>query len=111
MWSNMVIIMPSKLIELSDNTLVEVDVPAGKARQISSSAADRVGSTLEKVKPILIAFCRPLGEAWGQLNKEFHVEEAEIELGLSFEAEGNLYVTKSKGGAHVSVKFKLRSRV
>jgi Trypsin-co-occurring domain 1 len=102
--------MPSKLIELSDNTLVEIDVPEVQAKQISGSVADRVDSTLERLKPLLIKFCRPFGEAWQELNKDFHVEEAEIDFGLSFEAEGNLYVTKSKAGANLNVKFKLRPR-
>jgi hypothetical protein len=36
-----------------------------------------------------------------------NIEQAEIELGLSFEGEGNLYVTKSKLGANLTVKLVL----
>lgn len=30
-----------------------------------------------------------------------------MELGLGFEAEGNLYITKAKGNANLTVKLKL----
>jgi hypothetical protein len=39
--------------------------------------------------------------------KKMNIEQAEIELGLSFKGEGNLYVTKSKLGANLTVKLVL----
>lgn len=38
------------------------------------------------------------------------IERAEIELGLSFEGEGNLYVTKSSAGANLKVKLSLKPK-
>lgn len=97
-----------KLIELGDGTLVEVDVLGEEVQQISGSMTDKVNATLDKIKPILINTCRPVIAAWTELNKEMYVEEAEIEIGLSFEGEGNIYVTKTKAGANLTIKITLK---
>ena len=97
--------MASKLIELEDGTLVEVDVSENEARQISSRAADAVSSTFDKIKPILKKVIKPIAEVWTELNQEVELEAAEVEINFSFEGEGNLYITKAKTGANLSVKL------
>lgn len=100
--------MQSKLIELEDGTLVEVEVAGNEVQEISGGIADKVSATFDKIKPILINTCNPIISAWKELNKEMNVESAEVELGLSFEGEGNLYITKSKAAANVKVKLILK---
>lgn len=104
--------MPSttKLIELDDGTLIEVIAEEDEVVPISSKAAEKVADNLDKVKPLLIKVCEPIVDAWTELNQNMHVEEAEVELGLSFEGEGNLYVTKAKAGANLTVKLVLRPK-
>ena len=97
--------MATKLIELEDGTLVEAEVPDNQAQQISGGMADRVATTFEKVKPLLIKTCKPIAEAWTELSQDMEIEQAEVELGLSFEGEGNIYITKSKAGANLTVKL------
>lgn len=103
--------MASKLIELEDGTLVEVEVPEEQAKQIASSTADCVNTTFDKIKPILLKTCRPIAAAWKELNQEMHIEEAEIEIGFSFEGEGNIYITKAKAGSNLKVKLVLKPKV
>lgn len=100
--------MATKLIKLDDGTLVEVEVPAGEARQISYGFADKVSSSLDKIRPVLVNACRPITDAWREINKDMLIEQAEVELGLNFEGEGNLYITKSKIGASLTVKLVLK---
>lgn len=102
--------MNTKLIQLEDGTLVEVEVQEGQVQEISGSFADRVNSTFDNVKPILLKTCRPIAAAWKEINQEMHIEQAEVELGLSFEGEGNLYVTKTKAGANLTVKLVLKPK-
>ena len=97
--------MTTKLIQLEDGTLVEVEVPADRVQPISGGFADRVNATFEQIRPLLVRTCRPIAAAWKELNQEVSIEEAEVEIGLSFEAEGNLYLTKSKAGANLTVKL------
>lgn len=101
--------MTTKLIRLGeDGPLVEVEVSEEQAQPISGGFADKVHTTFENIQPILVEVCRPIARAWQEINKEMFIKEAEIELGLSFEAEGNLYITKSKAGANLTVKLVLK---
>lgn len=102
--------MANKLIQLEDGTLVEVDVPEEEVQQISSRFADRVDATFEKIKPILINACKPIADAWGAIHEDLSIEKAEVTIGLSFEGEGNLYITKSKAGANLTVKLIIKPR-
>jgi hypothetical protein len=102
--------MANKLIELEDGILVEVEVPEDQAKQISGSLADRVGTTFDKIRPVLVKTCRPIAAAWKEINQEMEIEQAEIQIGFSFEGEGNLYVTKSKAGANLTVKMTLKPK-
>jgi hypothetical protein len=103
--------MASRLIELQDGTLVEIEVPDNKARPISGGAADKIkDATIDKIKPIILRACKPISELWKELGDEIHIEQATIELGLGFEAQGNLYITKAKGNANLKVTFTLKPR-
>ena len=93
--------MATKLIELEDGILVEVEVPEDQARQISSHLADKVSSTFDQIQPILVKTCHPIIAAWKEISEDIQIEQAEVELGFSFEGEGNLYVrnpTDKSGG-------------
>ncbi|MBN3949055.1 MAG: hypothetical protein HWQ38_22345 [Nostoc sp. NMS7] len=100
--------MPTKLIRLNDGTLVEVEVPDDEARQISGGLADKVDATFDKIKPILVKTCKPIASAWKELNQEMTIDKAEVQIGFSFEGEGNLYITKSKANANLTVKLILK---
>ncbi len=102
--------MASKLIELEDGVLVEVEVPDDQARQISSRSADAVESSFAKVKPLLKKAVQPIAEIWGELNQEVQIEAAEVQINFSFEGEGNLYITKAKAGSNFSVKLILKPK-
>jgi hypothetical protein len=100
--------MATKLIELDDGVLVEAEVAVDEAQPIAGGLTERVNSTFGAIKPILVKTCLPIAAAWREMSQEMHIEKAEIELGLSFEGEGNLYVAKSKAGANLKVTLVLK---
>lgn len=102
--------MPTQLIQLDDGTLVEVEAKPDEVQPISGGSAKWVESTFEKIRPLLVNTCRPITAAWKELSQEMNIEQAEVELGLSFEGEGNIYVTKAKTGANLVVKLTLRPK-
>ena len=102
--------MATKLIQLDDDILVEVEVPPEQAQPISGGAADRVNATFDKIRPILVKTCRPIAAAWKEINQDMNIEQAEIQLGFNFEGEGNLYITKSKATANLTVKLVLKPK-
>lgn len=102
--------MAHKLIELTDGTLVEVEIPDNQAQEISSQPTDRVDATLEKIKPILTKVCAPISEAWSEISNDLKIEGAEVEIGFGFEGEGNIYITKAKASSNLTVKLHLKPK-
>jgi len=100
--------MPTRLIELEDGLLVEVEATSDYAQEISGGVAERVNATIDQVLPILIKICRPVVLAWKELNKEMYIDSAEVELSFSFEGEGNVYLAKVKSGANFNLKLTLK---
>lgn len=100
--------METKLIQLADGTLVEVEVYEGQAQPLSGGYAEKISASFDNMRPILLTICRRLSATLEEVNKEMLIEQAELEIGLSFEAEGNLYITKSKAGANLSLKLVLK---
>jgi hypothetical protein len=102
--------MASKLIELQDDILVETEVPGDQVEAISGGLADRVEASIDGIKDILLKTCKPVTEVWKELNKDMQVEQAEVVMGLGFEASGNLYLAKAKGNANLTVKLILKPK-
>jgi Trypsin-co-occurring domain 1 len=95
--------MATRLIRLSDGTLVEAEVSESDARPISGGAAEKVAASFEKIEPVLVSVCRPVARAWHAIGDGLHVDSVQIELGLSFEGEGNVFVSRAKAGANLVV--------
>jgi hypothetical protein len=102
--------MASKLIKLEDGTLVEVEVAGDEVQQISGGLAEKVDATIDKMKPVLLKTCQPIVAAVKDLCEDVDLEQVEVEVGLSFDIEGNIYVTKAKFGANVLVRMTLKSK-
>ena len=97
--------MTSKLIRFSDDILVQVEMPE-KAEQVAATNAKDVAKSFdEKIKPELIKICNSLSDAWKSISQEVSIERIEVEVGLSFEIEGNIFVTKSTAASNLTVKI------
>lgn len=101
--------MQSRYIELQDRIIVEVGSPGDERVEMHSSTLDRVNSSLDQVGDILEKLVRPISESFRDMNKALdvpiEVEKAEVEIGLSFSAEGSIFVTKAKAEGSLSVKI------
>jgi hypothetical protein len=102
--------MATRLIRLDDGTLVEVETKPDEVQQISSGTARRVQESIDRVKPILVNACRPVIAAWEELSQDMTIEGAEVELGLSFEAEGGIYIVRGTATANLVVKLTLKPK-
>lgn len=99
--------MPSRLIRLSDGTLVETEVEPGEPTQISGGAARKVEATLDRIEPLLVNVCQPITAAWNSIT-DLHIDHVDVELGISFEGEGNVFISKAKAGANLVVTLSLK---
>ena len=102
--------MATRLIELENGILVEAEVSEDEAEAAANNFIKGVKSAFDQVKPILISISRPIAEAWQEINKDMEIEQAEVEVGLNFEGQGNIYITKGKAGTNLKVKLVLKPK-
>jgi hypothetical protein len=102
--------MSTKLIELQDGTLVEVEVPESEAEPAAGSSADKVNEAIGVIKPILVKVCHPIFEAWQEINTKMPVEQAEVEINFGFTVEGSVYITKLQSNSNLKVKVTLKPK-
>jgi hypothetical protein len=99
----------TKLIQFDDGTLVEVTAKPDEVSEVSWRFAKKIDSTVEKLHPLIVKVCSPVVSAFHEMATLAKIDHAEVELGLDFEGEGNIYITKSRASANISVKFVLKS--
>lgn len=102
--------MPYKLIRLSDETLIQVEVPDGQAEEISSRFARKVDSSLQNIKQALKKIYVPISESLCDMDDNLSVDSVEIEVGFGFEGEGSIYITKAKAASNLTVKFTMKPK-
>jgi Trypsin-co-occurring domain 1 len=101
--------MQSRYIELGDGIIVEVGSPGGAREEMHSASMDRVDSTMEMVGNITEKIVRTIGESFQNMNSALdvpiEVQKAELAIGLSFSAEGSIFVAKTKAEGSIDVKI------
>ena len=104
--------MSKKLIELDNGLLMEVDVPASEIEMISGGGdmVERVKSSMDRVESILTQSVEPIANAYANLHQSIKLEQAEVEIGIGFSAEGNIFVAKGNANANLKVKLVLKPK-
>jgi len=102
--------MNTKLIEMDDGTLIEVQASEDDIAQISGGAADRVDASIDKIKPLLLSACRPIAAVWNELTEEVDIAQAEVTLGIGFEGSGNFFIAQAKTKANLTIKLTLKPK-
>ena len=98
--------MKTELIELKDGTLVEVESIVNTPKKLSSKNARKAShASLNKINDFLVRFTDPILNTLDKITSTKKLDQIEIDLGLSFEGEGNLFITKAKASANVNVKM------
>lgn len=108
--------MATKLIRLGKDVegdasvLIEVEAPQSQFNEISARTAAGVDATLDKIQPLLVKACHPVIAALKEISEEANVEKAEVQISFSFEAGGNVYITKFSTTANLTVKLELKPK-
>jgi len=106
--------MAKKLIELKDGLIMEVEEVADSQIQAISGGdkvIDRVDKSLDAVQSVLVKSIEPITRAYHLLNQDVILEKAEVEIGIGFSAEGNIFIASGKGSANLKVKLTLSPKV
>ena len=100
--------MSTKFLELKDGVIVEIGAPSEVREEMHASTAERVDTTMRMVASMVGNIVRPLGDAFSHLydalDVQIAVETAEVEMGLSFSAEGQIFIAKSKAEGTLKIK-------
>jgi len=99
--------MASELIKLADGILLEVENSDNSVEQISGGSANQLDKNIDIVAPLLKKVIAPLKNTFDELNKDMSIEKAEVEIGLGFEAGGDVFIVKGKAKANLTVKLTL----
>ena len=102
--------MNTKLIRLKDDILVEVKIPEREAELVGfrDSIDEKLETSFNNLKKLLQNVVHPYKAAIKEIGKDMEIDSAELELGLSFEAEGNIYVANATTGANIVVKLSFK---
>lgn len=104
--------MASRYIELRDKIIVEVGSPGEKRQEMHGADLERVDATMELVGDLIEKIARPIGQSFRDmrtaLDVPIEVGSAELEIGVSFSAEGNLFVAKAttEGSLKLTIVFR-----
>ena len=102
--------MAMKLIKLDNGLLMEVEVSQDEIEMISGGrdeVIEKVQNSMDTVETILKESIKPIVSAYETLNQDVVLEKAEVEIGIGFSAEGNIFIAKGKGSANLKVKLVL----
>lgn len=102
--------MSRTLIQLEDGILVQVEVTGNETQEISGGGAAKVKARLDKLHSVLLHVCQPLVETGRSLRNHVDLERVEVEVGLSFDIEGNIYVARTNAGANLLVRMTLKKQ-
>ena len=106
--------MSKKLIELDNGLLMEVEIPQSEIEMISGGSDDmikKVQSSMGTVEKILVQSVKPITNVYNALNQEVVLEKAEVEIGIEFSAEGNIFIAKGNANANLKVKLVISPKV
>ena len=103
--------MSSALILLKDNVRVEVEVQEMRGKPYATGdVLKRVDSKLDDLRPLLGSICKSIDETFNDIKTSVNIQSVEVELGVSFEGQGNMYITKATAGANLTVKLQLNKQ-
>jgi len=104
--------MSKKLVEVENGLLMEVDVPQSEIEMISGGGdiVEKVESSMGRIETMLLQSVQPVINAYKTMSQEVILEKAEVEIGIGFSAEGNIFVAKGSTNANLKVKLILKPK-
>jgi len=104
--------MSKKLIELEDGLMMEVEVPQSEIEMISGGGdmVEKVQSSMGTIEKMLLQSVQPIINTYNTLNQEVTLDSAEVEVGIGFSAEGNIFIAKGNANANLKVKLVLKPK-
>jgi hypothetical protein len=75
---------------------------------VSGGAAEKVAGALDKAEQLIEAVASSVSTVWDAVERNgVLIQEAQVEVGIGFEGEGNAYICKATASANLVVTLKL----
>ena len=99
--------MSKQFVEFDNGVMVEIDIDKSEIEAISGGddMVNKVDKSMKNVKGLLLKSVEPIVEAYEVLNQDVVLEKAEVEIGIGFSAEGNVFVAKGKASTNLKIKL------
>ncbi|MBF4692063.1 CU044_2847 family protein [Fusibacter ferrireducens] len=101
--------MNKEIIRLKDGVLVEIEKNENFS-QVSNIKTRMVDITFDSIKDTLTRISKPISEMVEKDDSTLKISKTEVELGLSFQGEGNIYITKIDATANLKIKMTFEKR-
>src|SRR5437762_2346668 len=101
----------SAVVMFNDNVMIEISGDPGRAQPITANQVANVNRNFSDAVAAISNFVQPLATTVQRSLAEIDVESAEIEVGFSFSAEGNIVVCKASAEGSLSVKLTVKKAV
>lgn len=95
----------NQVIKMDNDFMVEVELDAHQAQEISSSDNMMINSSIDKIQDFLIKIIKPVSNTYKELNKEMSIDSAKVKIGIKIDIEGNFILAKSSASANIEVEM------
>ena len=97
----------ANLIRFADGVMVEVSQNPDPISPVSGKSAERMTQAFQAAAEVVSGMLRALVSTSARALRDAGAAEGEIEFGVGFSIEGNVYVTKATGEGNISVRVKV----
>lgn len=100
--------MPSAVVGLNDGVFVEVEIPEDQVQLAGNAIQKQLDQSLDQIGSLSKKIVNSVSESLQSLADLVNLETIEVEYGISFSGEGNVYITKLSGSMNLKVKLQLK---
>jgi hypothetical protein len=93
----------SQLIQYADGVIIQIAQRDPTQPVSFTGVGNRIAKQFDAAIQILDPLLKPINEVIGRTLRNSSISEGKIKLGLSFSAEGDVYVAKMTGEANLEI--------
>jgi Trypsin-co-occurring domain 1 len=94
----------ANIVRFADGVMVEISRNPTPAEPVAGKAVERANQAFQAAAEILASALKAVVSPVQRAVRESGAKEAELEFGVAFTVEGNIYVTKVTGEGNITVK-------
>jgi hypothetical protein len=97
----------AELIRFADGVMVEVVSNPDPVTPVAGKTADRISQAFQDASDVMGGVMRSVISSTTRVVRDAGAAEAEIEFGVGFSIEGDIYIAKASGQGNITVKVRV----